>query len=277
MANLGVITALLNKNDEIFGDKLNHASLIDGARLSGARFRRYLHNDSERLSALLESSTCYKKMIVTDGVFSMDGDEAPINEIVKLSEQSQSLLMVDDAHGIGVMGAKGGGLLEKQTLSQRQVPILMGTLGKALGTFGAFIAGSDELIETLIQRARSYIYTTAPPAAVMAATRVSLKLCQQETWRRDKIVELAQLFRQGAMQLGLHVPYSETSIQPIILGDSERTLLVSKALKSAGFLVTAIRAPTVAKDSERLRITLTAEHTIEHVNQLLLALEKNIK
>lgn len=277
MANLGVMSALVGSGDDVFQDKLNHASLIDAGQLSSARCRRYLHANTHRLVQLLERSTGNKKLIVTDGVFSMDGDEAPIEELVRLSEQSGAVLMVDDAHGLGVLGKTGGGLLQQHALTQQQVPILMGTFGKAFGTFGAFVAGSDALIETLIQRARTYIYTTAAPAALMAATRESLILVQKESWRREKVSDLAARFRAGAEQLGLNVQGSNSAIQPIVIGDSDKALAVSSRLKAKGFLVSAIREPTVPKGSARLRVTITATHTETQVDALLDAVSAAIK
>jgi len=269
MANLGAISALVGKGDAVFQDKLNHASLLDGGKLSEAKQRRYLHNNTERLQQLLKQSEAKKKLIISDGVFSMDGDTANLTELATLAEQHDAALMIDDAHGIGVLGKKGAGLVEQQGLNQQQVPILMATLGKALGTAGAFIAGSEELIEFLIQRARPYIYTTAPPPAVMAATRASLQLCQQETWRRDKLQQLIRHFRMQADQLGLTLLDSNTPIQPIIIADNEKAMKASESLFGEGFLVTAIRSPTVPKGSERLRITLTAEHSEEQIDGLL--------
>ena len=274
MANLGAISALVGKGDAVFQDKLNHASLLDGGKLSEATQRRYLHNNTERLQQLLAQSEANKKLIISDGVFSMDGDTAKLSKLVTLAEQYDAALMIDDAHGIGVLGEKGAGLVEQQGLNQQQVPILMATLGKALGTAGAFIAGSEELIEFLIQRARPYIYTTAPPPAIMAATRASLQLCQQETWRRDKLQQLIKRFRVQANQLGLMLLDSNTPIQPIIIGDNEKAIKASEVLFSKGYLVTAIRSPTVPKGSERLRITLTAEHSEKQIDGLLESLAK---
>mgnify|MGYP003384797340 FL=1 len=276
MANLGVISALINKKDDLFQDKLNHASLIDGGQLSGARFRRYPHNNMMRLQQLLTQSTAEKKLIVSDGVFSMDGDAAELVSLVNIAKQSNAMLMIDDAHGIGVLGKRGGGLLEQLELSQQQVPILMATFGKALGTAGAFVAGSHDLIEILIQRSRSYIYTTAMPAALMAATRASLRLCQQESWRREKLASLITQFRQGAQQLGLNLMPSETPIQPVILASNQAVMSVSEQLRDARILVGAIRYPTVPKRTERLRITLSSTHTESQVNKLLSVLEKAI-
>jgi len=277
MANLGVISALVGKGDDVFQDKLNHASLLDAGKLSGARSRRYLHADINRLNQLLLRSTQAKKLIVTDGVFSMDGDEAPIEQLVDVAKQSNAMLMVDDAHGFGVLGPTGGGLVEKYELNDEDVPILMGTFGKAFGTFGAFVAGSDALIETLIQRARTYIYTTAAPAAVMAATRESLKLSQVDTWRREKLAELSKQFRLGASQLGFNVPDSNSAVHPIIIGDSAKALSVSQQLAVQGFMVSAIREPTVPSGSARLRVTFTATHTEAQVDALLSALDSVIE
>ncbi|MBL4743814.1 MAG: 8-amino-7-oxononanoate synthase [Cycloclasticus sp.] len=277
MANLGTLSALLHEGDELFQDKLNHASLIDGGRLSGARLRRYSHADLNRLKQLLRSSSEAKKMVVSDGVFSMDGDEADVKALVSLCAESNAMLMIDDAHGIGVLGKNGGGLVEQLSLTQQDVPILMGTLGKALGTAGAFIAGSDELIETLIQKARTYIYTTAMPPAIMAATRQSLKICQQENWRREKLTALIAQFRKGAQQLGLQLMPSKTPIQPVVLGSNQAVMSASEYLKEKNILVGAIRHPTVRKSSERLRITFSANHTEAQVDGLLCALEGAIK
>lgn len=273
MANIGAIAALVQKGDDVFQDKLNHASLIDGGKISGAQVKRFSHGDMNRLRQLLEKSSAKKKLVVSDGVFSMDGDEAKINELATLAEQASAMLMIDDAHGFGVIGKRGGGLLEKYDLSQQQVPILMATFGKGLGTSGAFIAGSEELIETLIQRARTYVFTTAMPPAIMAATRQSLKICQQESWRREKLSSLVARFRQGAEQLGLSLMPSETPIQPVILGSNKAVMSASSYLKERSILVAAIRHPTVKKSSERLRITLSATHTESQVDALLLALE----
>jgi 8-amino-7-oxononanoate synthase len=277
MANLGVISALVKKGDEVFQDKLNHASLIDGGLISGARFRRYPHGDLNRLQQLVEQSSSTKKLIVSDGVFSMDGDEADVPKLASIAAQTNAMLMIDDAHGVGVLGKNGAGLLEKHGLNLQQVPILMATLGKSLGTAGAFVAGSEELIETLIQSARTYIFTTAMPSAMMAATRASLQLCQQENWRREKLAALVTQFRRGAHQLGLKLMASNTPIQALILGSNQAVMSVSQRLKEKGILVGAIRHPTVAKNTERLRITFTANHTESQVEALLLTLEGAVR
>jgi len=276
MANLGVLSALVGKGDSIFEDRLNHASLLDGGLQSGAKFKRYAHANVEHLDSQLKKASGHK-LIVTDGVFSMDGDFAPLNTLSNTARTHDAWLMVDDAHGLGVIGAKGGGLLDYYGLKQDDVPVLMGTLGKGLGTFGAFIAGSDVLIETLIQKARTYIYTTALPAAVAEATRASLKIVISDNWRRDKLNNLSVRFRSGAEQLGLQLLPSLSPIQPIIIGDSQQAVDISNDLLSAGFLISAIRPPTVSQGSARLRVTLSAMHEEQQVDQLLEALETAIK
>ena len=276
MANLGVLSALVGKGDSIFEDRLNHASLLDGGLQSEAKFKRYAHANVEHLDSQLKKASGHK-LIVTDGVFSMDGDFAPLNTLSNTARTHDAWLMVDDAHGLGVIGAKGGGLLDYYGLKQDDVPVLMGTLGKGLGTFGAFIAGSDVLIETLIQKARTYIYTTALPAAVAEATRASLKIVISDNWRRDKLNNLSVRFRSGAEQLGLQLLPSLSPIQPIIIGDSQQAVDISNDLLSAGFLISAIRPPTVSQGSARLRVTLSAMHEEQQVDQLLEALETAIK
>ena len=275
MANLGVISALLGRGDAVFEDRLNHASLLDGGLLSGAKFKRYAHADVGHLADHLEKAGG-NKLIVTDGVFSMDGDFAPLPTLSAAAKAHNAWLMVDDAHGLGVIGEHGGGLLDYYGLKQGDVPVLMGTLGKGLGTFGAFVAGSDALIETLIQKARTYIYTTALPPAIAVATRVSLKIAITEDWRRDKLKTLADRFRAGAGQLGLQLMASASPIQPIMIGDSQRAVDISNALLQAGFLVSAIRPPTVPQGGARLRVTLSALHEEQQVDRLLDALDKAV-
>ena len=274
MANLGVISALLGKEDAVFQDRLNHASLLDAGLLSGARFQRYLHNDVDNLEKRLVRTEARRKLIVTDGVFSMDGDLAPMSELAQTAEKHNAWLMVDDAHGFGCLGTNGGGVAEHFGLSQQQLPVLVGTLGKAFGTSGAFVAGSEALIETLIQFARTYIYTTSMPPAVAEATRTSLRLLQHENWRREKLAVLIQQFRKGCEQLGLQLMDSHSPIQPVIVGSAEAAVAMSEQLAKGGILVTPIRPPTVPKGTSRLRITLSASHEEHHVTQLLAALEK---
>jgi len=275
MANMGVLSALLDRGDYLFQDRLNHASLIDAGLLSKAKMKRYKHNDITDLKRLYTKTDIASKnsMIVTDGVFSMDGDQASVRELAEIAQQQQAWLMVDDAHGFGVLGEHGAGLLEQQNINQADVPVFMATLGKACGTSGAFIAGSEDLVEYLIQTARTFIYTTAMPPSIAAATLTSLKLIAKENWRREKLAELTRRFKQGAQQLGLELMKSDTAIQPIILENSEKTLQISQKLEEHNILVTAIRPPTVPEGTARLRITFSANHTDEHVDKLLCALE----
>ncbi len=271
MANLGVVTALADRFATLFEDKLNHASLIDAARLSQTKARRYLHADTDGLQIMLAGAEGVK-LIISDGVFSMDGDVAPLPALITLAEKFDAMLLIDDAHGLGVLGAGGRGTFEHHGIVPRAPAMLMGTLGKAFGSFGAFVAGSEELIEFLIQQARTYIYTTALPPAVAEATRESLRLIQAEPWRREHLMALVARFRTGAAALGLQLLPSDTPIQPLILGESAQALAASQHLRAHGILVPAIRPPTVAAHSARLRITFSAVHTFEQVDRLLEAL-----
>ena len=274
MANLGVITALFDRHDAIFLDKLNHASLIDAALLSRAPIHRYPHQDLSVLERLLAQSTARHKLIATDGVFSMDGDLANLPQLVQLAKTYQAWLMVDDAHGLGVLGKTGRGTVQKYNLSVDDVPILMGTLGKAFGVLGAFVAGSELLIETLIQTARSYIYTTALPPALAETIRTSLIIAQEESWRRQRLQQLITYFRTVANQFQLPLMPSVTPIQPILLGKTERALAVSQALYKRGIIVTAIRPPTVPQGTARLRVTLSASHEEQQLDNLIMTLAK---
>ena len=273
MANMGAINALVGRRDLVLQDQLNHASLLDGGRLSQADFKRYKHVDMASLEQRLEQSSAERKLIVSDGVFSMDGNLAPLSEISTLAKKHNAWLMVDDAHGVGVLGPQGGGLVEQLGMNLKQVPVLVGTLGKSFGTFGAFVAGSEALIETLIQFSRSYIYTTALPPAVAAATLASLKIVRQESWRRDKLVQLVTRFRRGAEQIGLQLGGSNTPIQPVLINNDAKVMQVGQSLRDAGFLVGAIRPPTVPVGTGRLRITFSADHSEEQVDQLVAALD----
>ena len=289
MANLGIVNALMGKGDTVFQDKLNHASLIDAAllssALSGSRLKRYPHNDLHSLSKQLDKSSSSsnsvsdpsqekaRKLVMSDAVFSMDGDLAPVTQISALCQQHDAWFMLDDAHGFGVLGAHGAGTAEEYSLDQTQLPIYMATLGKAMGVFGAFVAGSDALIETLIQKARAFVYTTAMPPALAQATLMSLKIAREESWRREKLKQLIAQFRTGAEQLGLSLMASQTAIQPVLVGDNETALKISQALEQQGILVTAIRPPTVPEGTARLRITLCAEHDEKDVQRLLSVLE----
>ena len=272
MANLGTVAALMGRHDQVLEDRFNHASLIDAAQLSGAKLLRYGHGDMQDLDAKLAQPSTGERMVATDGVFSMDGDLAPLAELVALCRRHDNRLLVDDAHGLGVLGRHGRGSLDEAGLGADDAPILMGTLGKAFGTAGAFVAGDDDLIETLIQDARTYVYTTAQPPAVAWATLHSLRLVQEEQWRRDKLQTLVARFRTGAAQLGIKLMDSRTPIQPILVGKAEAATAISDALLAQGILVTAIRPPTVPVGTARLRVTLSAAHEALHVDRLLAAL-----
>ncbi|WP_367027074.1 8-amino-7-oxononanoate synthase [Methylococcus sp. ANG] len=272
MANLGVVSALAGRGDAVFEDRLNHASLLDGGLLSGARFQRYPHADARALEAALAQSRAQTRLVVTDGVFSMDGDLAPLPELARVARNGRAWLMVDDAHGLGVLGAEGRGILEHFGLGETEVPVLVGTLGKALGTFGAFAAGSEDMIDYLIQRARTYVYTTALPPAVAEATRASLRLVREEPERRERLHRNVRRFRAGAASLGFELGDLAGPIQPIVIGANADALEASRRLGERGFLVSAIRPPTVPEGTARLRITLSASHTDEQVDGLLEAL-----
>jgi 8-amino-7-oxononanoate synthase len=272
MANLGVLSALAGRGDQVFEDRLNHASLLDGAVLSRARLRRYPHADPQALTRMAGNRAV--RLIVTDGVFSMDGDLAPLPELAAAARRAGADLLVDDAHAIGVLGSEGRGSLDHLGLDAEQVPILIGTLGKALGTFGAFVVGSGQMIETLIQRARSWIYTTAPPPAVAEASRASLSLVRRDDWRRVRLSELVGRFRSAAAELGLPLMDSFTPIQPVVAGSAERALAWSRTLEERGILVSAIRPPTVPEGSARLRVTFSAAHSDLDVERLLDALSE---
>lgn len=274
MANLGTVTALVGKGDSVLEDRLNHASLLDAGLLSSARFSRYLHNDAASLASRLEK-TEGNTLVLTDGVFSMDGDLADLPALCAKARDKGAWVMVDDAHGFGPLGATGGGIVEHFGLGIEDVPVLVGTLGKAFGTAGAFVAGSEELIETLIQFARPYIYTTSQPPAVACATLKSLELLRAESWRRDHLNALIARFRAGAQAIGLELMDSPTPIQPILVGGSARAMALSAELRQRGILVGAIRPPTVPAGTARLRVTLSASHSEAQVDRLLVALAES--
>jgi 8-amino-7-oxononanoate synthase len=269
MANLGVLTALAGRGELVLLDRLSHASIIDGALLSGARFKRYPHGDAAAAERMLDESPEEATVVATDGVFSMDGDIAPLRELAKSAAERKAWLVVDDAHGIGVLGNTGRGSLEHCGVTGDEVPVLIGTLGKAFGSFGAFVAGSRDLIEFLVQKARPYIYTTAMPQPVAAATRKALEIAQREPWRRERVLALTARFRKQAREAGVALLDSNTPIQPVMIGSSEAALQAQQELLGAGFRVVAIRAPTVPRGSERLRVTLSAAHTEQQVDALI--------
>jgi 8-amino-7-oxononanoate synthase len=269
MANLAVVQALVTRGDRVFEDRRNHASLLDAGLASGARFARYPHADTGALRARLARAAGGSTLVATDGVFSMDGDIAPLQDLAAASRDHDAWLFVDDAHGFGVLGEHGRGSCEAAGLGPDDVPILMCTLGKAGGTFGAFVAGSHALIETLVQRARTYIYTTALPPAVAAATRAALQVMREEDWRRRQVLDHVARFRSEAARMGIRLLPSPTPIQPIVLGTESAALEASDALLAAGLWVPAIRPPTVPASSSRLRITFSAAHAPADVDRLL--------
>ena len=284
MANLGLVSALSDRQDEIFEDKLNHASLIDAALLSRASLKRFAHKDYAVLEQQLIKSNAETKFILSDGVFSMDGDKANVNPLIDVANKNNSVLIIDDAHGIGVLGESGRGIIEEAgvSITEAELPILVGTFGKAFGTFGAFVAGSEALIESLINLSRSYIYTTAMPAAVAEATRTSLNLIQQGQELREKLQNNIQYFRKSCIEndlpLSADPEYGQHSaIQPLIIGAEDKALALSLSLKEQGFLISAIRPPTIPKNTSRLRITLSASHTFEQIDKLIDALNNCYK
>ncbi|MBE03345.1 8-amino-7-oxononanoate synthase [Marinobacter lutaoensis] len=271
MANLGVISALAGRGDTIFSDRLNHASIIDGCILSRARVRRYAHGDVSALEVQL-AQTPGHKLVVTDGVFSMDGDVAPLRALARVCQRHDALLMVDDAHGLGVLGPQGRGSVLAAGLSEQDVPVLVGTLGKAAGGSGAFVAGPEWLTEYLVQKARTYVYTTAMPPALAVAIGANLEAVVQGDDLRSHLAGLVRRFREGASALGYTLMPSQTPIQPILVGDNDTALALSRALEARGILVTAIRPPTVPAGEARLRVTLSAAHQAAQVDRLLDAL-----
>ncbi len=272
MANIGVLDALLSRGDICVQDRLNHASLLDGARLCSAVLRRYPHADADAAARQLTLRPGAAALLASDGVFSMDGDVAPLRALAAQARAAQATLLIDDAHGLGVSGPRGAGSVAAAGLDAGDVPVLIGTLGKALGTQGAFVAGPRALIEALAQFARAHVYSTAPPPAVAAATLAALHLARQgEDLRARLAARIAQL-RAGAAALGLRLLPSQTPIQPLLLGDARTALAWSHALEQAGLYVPAIRPPTVPVGQARLRIVLSAAHGAEHVARLLDAL-----
>lgn len=277
MANLGVIQALTGRGDTVLEDRLNHASLLDGALLSGARLMRYAHNDVAQLKDKLQTRHSGEKLVVSDAVFSMDGDLAPIAQLVASCRAHDAWLMLDDAHGFGVLGEDGKGSLQHSQTAPTAVPVYMATLGKALGTAGAFVAADEALIDTLIQQARTYVYTTAQPPAIAAAALQALRIVQRDDGRRQRLQQNIRVFKSLAQQAGIALLDSDTAIQPVIVGDAAKALRLSNALLDAGLLVTAIRPPTVPEGSARLRITLCAEHEATHIERLCSVLAREIQ
>ena len=284
MANLGAMQALLGAGNSGPGpgpavcvqDKLNHASLLDAARLSEAELVRYVHADAASAKRQLAARAGVPALLATDGVFSMDGDVAPLAELAALCKTQQATLMVDDAHGLGVLGAEGAGSVSEAQLGGSQVPVLMGTLGKALGVAGAFVAGSAAMVDGLVQFARPHVYTTALPPALAAAASVAVDIARFERWRRDKLARLVAHFRHGARERGIALLESRTPIQPVVVGASKAALVAMQSLEAQGFFVPAIRPPTVAQGKARLRVVLSARHEESDVEQLLNALARAV-
>ncbi|MFZ1766172.1 MAG: 8-amino-7-oxononanoate synthase [Candidatus Nitrotoga sp.] len=277
LANLGAVQALVGRNNRIFADKLNHASLNDAMLLSRAQVHRYRHNDMVHLAQLLGQPNNGRKLVITDAVFSMDGDLAPLPELLALCEQHDAWLLVDDAHGFGILGEQGRGSLfhhrESSGLASPRI-IYMATLGKAAGVSGAFIAAEQVVIDTLVQNARSYIYTTASPPALSCAVLASLRLLQNEEWRRTQLWKLVAQLRAGLAGLPWVLMHSDTPIQPLLVGDNNAAVALSEGLHARGIWVPAIRPPTVPQGTARLRISLSAAHSGQDVAQLISALHE---
>lgn len=272
MANLGVVGALMGRGDTVVADRLNHASLVDAVQLSGARLSRYRHNDLDDLERRLRDARG-ERMILTDGVFSMDGDCAPLAELVELAERFDAWLVVDEAHAFGVLGEKGCGSFEVAGITPGERVLRVGTLGKAFGTAGAFVAGAAEPLAVLLQRARTYLFTTAQPPAVAEASREALVIVRDESSRRRHLQALVSRFRDGVADMGeLALMPSSTPIQPLLVGDSARAMAMADSLLEQGMVVPAIRPPTVPRGGARLRITFSAAHGWDDLQKLLSAL-----
>ena len=267
MANLGVVQALVGKADTVFADKLNHASLNDAMLLSRANIKRYRHNDMAQLASLLEQTVSGRKLVITDAVFSMDGDLARLPEILSLCERYDAWMLVDDAHGFGVLAEQGNGSLAHFGIASSRI-IYMATLGKAAGVFGAFVAAEQVVVDTLINNASSYVYTTATPPALANAVLASLRLISQDTAQRAHLQRLIAQLRSGLRDLRWPLMPSTTAIQPLLIGDNQAALDLSNALRERGIWVAAIRPPTVPQGTARLRITLSAAHSMTDVTRL---------
>ncbi|MBI3755047.1 MAG: 8-amino-7-oxononanoate synthase [Deltaproteobacteria bacterium] len=279
-ANIGIISALVGRGDVVFSDKLNHGSIVDGCILSRAEVKRYPHKDMSVLEGLLKKHTSHltphTSLIITDGVFSMDGDIAPLKELSELSEKYGCMLMVDDAHATGVLGANGKGTLEHLGVENPEI-IQMGTLGKALGCFGAYIAGSRKLIDYLINKSRSFIYTTSLPPAVCAASIAAIDIVENEPQIRQDLWDRVRFFREGFRDAGLNTMQSETQIIPILIGEADKAIKISKDLLDKGVFVQAIRPPTVPEGTSRLRVTLMANHSWDDLKYAIETIEGAVK
>ena len=268
-ANTGIISALYSKKDCIFSDRLNHASIIDGIILSGAQFFRFKHNDPQHLESLLRNNRCNFKnaLIVSESIFSMDGDRAPLGELVRLKEKYACRLMVDEAHATGIFGERGSGVIEEEGLEE-EVDLVMGTFGKALGGFGAYLAASKKIVDYLINTCRSFIYSTALPAAVIAADITALDLVKNESFRREKLLSLSRYFRESLREKGFQVK-GNSQIVPLILEDTYKAVSFAEYLQEKGYWVLPIRPPTVPLKEARLRFSLTFYHSKEILEKLI--------
>ncbi|RJG48455.1 8-amino-7-oxononanoate synthase [Motilimonas pumila] len=274
-ANQAVLKLLLGKQDLLIQDKLNHASLIEAGQYVAANMVRFRHNDMSHLEQRL-SQGGENKLVISEGVFSMDGDQAPLAEIVRLTRQYQAWLMVDDAHGIGVLGPHGQGSLAQQGIHPQDCHIHMATFGKALGVAGAMVAGTVDLVDYITNFSKPYIYTTAMPPAQAVAIKASIELLQQQPWRQQKLLQNIATFKQAAQQEGIEIAPSETAIQPVIIGGNNATLALAQRLREQGFYCTAIRPPTVPPGSARLRVTLCSAHTTADIHALVTALAQGL-
>ncbi|MDG1249560.1 MAG: 8-amino-7-oxononanoate synthase [Gammaproteobacteria bacterium] len=274
LANLGVVSALSSRHSAVFSDRLNHASLIDAAKLSDAKHQRYHHRDHQGLERLLQKTDATNKLILSDGVFSMEGSIAPLAELIALKKEHHALLLIDDAHGLGVLGEKGIGSAEQLQVNPEDIDLLIGTFGKAFGSSGAFVAGKHDLLEYIMQKARSLIYTTAAPAALIAACAKSLDIIQNEPTRRGRLQDNIAYYREQIKRLQQPSLDSISAIQSIVLGDNDTVIRLSQQLAAEGILVLPIRPPTVPANSARLRITLSSEHSKVDIDRLITALQQ---
>lgn len=273
LANIGAVTALVGREDVVFADRLNHASLNDACLLSRAAFRRYPHGDTAALDRMLAATRARRRLVVSDAVFSMDGDIAPLASLIDLCERHDAWLLLDDAHGFGVLGRRGRGTPSHLDIASSRI-VYMATLGKAAGVFGAFVAAAPEVVETLVQRARSYIYTTAIPSLLAHAVLRSLELIESDEWRRERLSQLMHALKSGLAGSRWSLMPSDTPIQPLLVGGNQEALEISRQLEQHGVLVPAIRPPTVPRDTARLRISLSAAHGVQDVERLVAALNE---
>jgi 8-amino-7-oxononanoate synthase len=269
-ANMGVIKSLVNRKDNIFADQLNHASLIDGSILSRANFKRYKHSDIKNLENLISNSkSLANNLIISDSLFSMDGDLANLKKLKTLSKKSNSLLLIDEAHALGVFGKSGEGLISEHGLNNEDNIFLTGTFGKSVGTYGAFFSGNSDYVEYVMQKARSYIYSTSIPVNAVEATRKSLKIIEKESWRREKLFSLIQYFKKNIKKINYECLDSDSQIQVIIIGKSIDAINVSEELLKKGIYLPAIRPPTVEEGKSRLRVSLTVNHEESDIDYLI--------